>query len=247
MLFPTDRLTAADPSQLTGRRIRLSLVNCFEAPSTCDEISLLNGLDGWSVNPRMTLAFTGRVALDSITRSSAFVLPLGDGPAEPIGLSRLVWDPEGTTLYAKPERVLRQARPHAIVVTSRVRDEQGQPLRPAKGLALDARLAKRLDALGISPGEVVAASVFTTRSVTAGLEQMREQIVARPAPQVSFTLAPGGARSVYHVCWLRGPSDWRCAQTGYVTAPPPPFMSPSGVASRNCRSLRSRSGATRRR
>jgi hypothetical protein len=75
MLFPTDRLTAADPSQLTGRRVRLSLVNCFEAPSTCDEISLLNGLDGWSVNPRMTLAFTGRVSLDSITRSSVFVLP----------------------------------------------------------------------------------------------------------------------------------------------------------------------------
>ena len=199
MLFPTDRLTEADPRQLTGRRIRLSLVNCFEAPSTCDEINLLNGLDGWSVNPRMTLAFTGRVSLDSITRSSAFVLPLGDDAAEPVGLSRLVWDPEGTTLYAKPERVLRQGRPHALVVTSRVRDDQGRPLRPAKGLGAvqDVRLAKRLEALGIAPGEVVAASVFTTRSVTAGLEQMRAQIEARPAPQVSFTLAPGGGRSVY--------------------------------------------------
>ncbi|HEV8225790.1 MAG TPA: hypothetical protein VGQ74_02220, partial [Methylomirabilota bacterium] len=68
MLFPTDQLTEADPRQLTGRRVRLSRVNCFDAPSTCDEISLLNGLDGWSVNPRMTLAFTGRIALDSITR-----------------------------------------------------------------------------------------------------------------------------------------------------------------------------------
>ena len=199
MLFPTDRLTEADPRQLTGRRIRLSLVNCFEAPSTCDEINLLNGLDGWSVNPRMTLAFTGRVSLDSITRASAFVLPLGDDAAEPVGLSRLVWDPEGTTLYAKPERVLRQGRPHALVVTSRVRDDQGRPLRPAKGLGAvqDVRLAKRLEALGIAPGEVVAASMFTTRSVTAGLEQMRAQIEARPAPQVSFTLAPGGGRSVY--------------------------------------------------
>src|SRR6185369_1563091 len=68
MLFPTDQLTEADPRQLTGRRVHLSLVNCVAAPSTCDEISLLNDLDGWSVNPRMTLAFTGRVALDSITR-----------------------------------------------------------------------------------------------------------------------------------------------------------------------------------
>jgi len=41
MLFPTDQLTEADPRQPTGRRIRLLLVNCLEAPSTCDEISLL--------------------------------------------------------------------------------------------------------------------------------------------------------------------------------------------------------------
>jgi hypothetical protein len=119
MLFPTDRLTEADPGQLTGRRVRLSLVNCFEAPSSCDEIGLLNGLDGWSVNARMTLAFTAPIALDSVTRSSVFVLPLGgDAAAEPVGLSRLVWDAEMTTLYAKPERVLRQGRAHALVVTA---------------------------------------------------------------------------------------------------------------------------------
>ena len=141
MLFPTDQLTEADPRQLTGRRVHLSLVNCVEAPSTCDEISLLNGLDGWSVNPRMTLAFTGRVALDSITRSSVFVLPLGNDASEPVGLSRLVWDPEGRTLYATPERVLRQGQLHALVVTSRVQDDHGRPLRPAKGVlaAVDAR------------------------------------------------------------------------------------------------------------
>src|SRR5439155_1133107 len=88
-------------------------------PSTCDEISLLNGLDGWSVNPRMTLAFTGRVALDSITRTSAFVLPLGHEASEPVGLSRLVWDPEGRTLYAMPERVLRQGQLHALATPAR--------------------------------------------------------------------------------------------------------------------------------
>ena len=147
----------------------------------------------------MTLAFTGRVALDSITRSSVFVLPLGNDASEPVGLSRLVWDPEGRTLYAMPERVLRQSQLHALVVTSRVRDDQGRPIRPAKGpiAAVDARLVKRLGALGLSPGDIVAVSVFTTRSVTAGLEQMRAQIEARPASPVDFTLTPGGARSVF--------------------------------------------------
>jgi len=151
------------------------------------------------VNPRMTLAFSGRVALDSITRTSAFVLPLGNDASEPVGLSRLVWDSEGRTLYAMPERVLRQRQLHALVVTSRVRDDQGRPLRSAKGAnaAMDARLLKRLGALGISPGDVVAVSLFTTRSVTAGLEQMRDQIEARPAPPVDFILTPSGARSVF--------------------------------------------------
>jgi len=226
-LLPTDRLTEADPRQLTGRRVRLSLVNCFEAPSTCDEINLLNGLDGWSVNPRMTLAFTAKVALDSITRSSVFVLPLGDDAAEPVGLSRFVWDPEGITLYAKPERVLRQGRPHALVVTSRVRDDKGQPLRPAPGprAMLDARLGKRLGALGLDPSEVVAVSVFTTRSVTAGLEQMRAQIEARPAPQVAFTLAPGGGRSVYARVGLESITFTRQAATAGADrfAPPVPL------------------------
>src|SRR5262249_54238234 len=152
---------------LTGRRIHLPLVNCREAPSTCDEIKLLNTLDGWSVNPRMTLAFTGRIALDSIERRSAFVLPLGDDKSDPMSLVRLVWDAESTTLYARPERTLHQGRPYALVVTSLVRDETGQPLRRAKGpaAALDPRLAKHLGALGLRRDDVIASAVFTTASV----------------------------------------------------------------------------------
>ena len=197
MLLPTDRLTQADPAQLTGRRIHLSLVSCRETPSTCDEINLLNGLDGWSVNPRITLGFSGPVKLDSITRSSVFVLPLGDDRAEPIGLSRLVWDAEGRTLYARPERVLRQGRAHALVITSRVLDDTGQPLRRARGATPDERLVKRLGALGLTRDQVVASVLFTTLSVTAGLEQMRAVIEARPAPPVDFIQSPGGTRSVF--------------------------------------------------
>lgn len=216
MLFPTDRLTEADPRQLTGRRVRLSLVNCFEAPSSCDEIGLLNGLDGWSVNPRMTLAFTEPIAPDSVSRSSAFVLPLGDDvAAELVGLSRLVWDAATTTLYARPERVLRQGSPHALVVTAGVRDGLGAPLRAAADprAPLDARLAKRLKALGLDERAVVASAVFTTQSVTAGLERMREQIDARPAPQVRFSLAPGNGRSVYARAGLESIAFTRQAAT----------------------------------
>src|SRR5262249_14388902 len=187
-LFPTDGLTQADPAQLRGRRIHLPLANCREAPSTCDEINLLNTLDGWSVNPRMTLAFTGRIALDSIERRSAFVLPLGDDKAERMSLVRLVWDAESTTLYARPERTLRQGRPYALWAASRGRRGTGQPPRRAKGpaAALAPRLAKHLGALGLRRDDVIASAVFTTASVTAGLELMRARIDARPAPRIDF-------------------------------------------------------------
>jgi hypothetical protein len=39
--------------------------------------------------------------------------------------------------------------------------------------------------------------VFTTQSVTAGLEQIRAALEAAPAPELRFTLGPGGARSAY--------------------------------------------------
>src|SRR5262249_59982956 len=101
-----------------------------------------------------------------------------------------------TTLYTRPERTLRQGRPYALVVTSRVRDETGQPLRRAKGpaAALDPRLAKHLGALGLTRDDVVASAVFTTASVTAGLEHMRARIDALPAPRIDFSLAPNGGR-----------------------------------------------------
>jgi hypothetical protein len=73
LLFPTDRLTEADPRQLTGRRVHLSRANCLEAPSSCDEIGLLNGLDGWSVNPRMSHGFitwTGFAEVAGIARAA---------------------------------------------------------------------------------------------------------------------------------------------------------------------------------
>jgi dienelactone hydrolase len=206
-LFPTDRLTVADPAQLTGRRIALGLPRCERAPSGCDEVRLLNELDGWSVSPRLALRFTAPVALDSITRQSAFLLPLEPAPGEgPTALGQLVWDPETRTLYARPERALLQSRRYALVVTARVLDAEGRPLKRGRGpLVSEARpgppaepvLLSRLEPLGIKRRDLAAAAVFTTRSVTADLEQMRALIEGRPAPDLSFTLGPGGERSVY--------------------------------------------------
>lgn len=207
-LVPSDRQTVPDPRQSTGRRVALALPDCGVDPAGCDEIRLVNELDGWSVNPRVAVRFSGPVALDSFTKASAFILPLAPEPlASPIGLGQLVWDGASHTLYARPERALLQARRYALVLTTRVLDEGGQPLAPALnaplvteaayGISAQGVVLQRLKPLGITRRDVAAVTVFTTQSVTAGLEQMRAVLEARPAPELRFALGPGGARSAY--------------------------------------------------
>ncbi|HEY7203182.1 MAG TPA: hypothetical protein VIA61_02735 [Methylomirabilota bacterium] len=207
-LFPSDRLTTPDPQQSTGRRVTLPLPDCASDAAGCDEVRLLNELDGFSVNPRLAIRFSGPVALESLTGTAAFLLPLMREPgAAPIGLAQLVWDAEGHTLYARPERLLLQARRYALVLTTKVTDETGQPLAPAAGSPLVSEAAhgisaqglvlQRLKTLGLQRRDLAAVSVFTTQSVTVGLEQMRATIDSGPAPELRFALAPGGGRSAY--------------------------------------------------
>lgn len=207
-LVPSDRQTVPDPRQATGRRVALALPDCAVDPAGCDEIRLVNELDGFSVNPRVAIRFSGPVALDSFTKASAFILPLAAEPlASPIGLGQLVWDGASHTLYARPERALLQARRYALVLTTRVLDDGGQPLAPALnaplvteaayGISAQGVVLQRLKPLGITRRDVAAVTVFTTQSVTAGLEQMRAVLETGPAPELRFALGPGGARSAY--------------------------------------------------
>ena len=223
-LFPSDRLTTPDPQQATGRRVSLPRPDCAVDAAGCDEARLLDELDGFSVNPRLAIRFSDPIALDSLTRTAAFVLPLSPEPGmSPIGLGQLVWDAESHTLYARPERVLLQARRYALVLTTKVTDEAGLPLARAAGTPLVSEAAhgisaqgvvlQRLKALGVQRRDLAAVSVFTTQSVTIGLEQMRATIDAGPAPELRFALAPGGARSAYARAELDGLELRRHAST----------------------------------
>ena len=207
-LFPSDRQTVPDPRQSTGRRVALAPPDCGVDPAGCDEIRLVNELDGWSVNPRVAIRFSGPIALDSVTKATAFILPLTPEPLpSPIGLDQLVWDGASQTLYARPERTLLQARRYALVLTTGVLDDGGQPLAPvlnaplvteaAYGVSAHGVVFQRLRPLGVARRAVAAVAVFTTQSVTAGLEQMRATIEAGPAPELRFAVGPDGARSAY--------------------------------------------------
>src|SRR5215467_1509045 len=64
--FPSDSFTVPDTQQKTGERVNLPLPDCNVEPSTCKEYRMLNGLDGFNVNPRFHVHFTGPIDVNTL-------------------------------------------------------------------------------------------------------------------------------------------------------------------------------------
>ena len=124
-VFPSDRFTVADPAQATGLRVSLPVPACTpEERSICDALTLLNTLDGFDLQPRVFLPFSGDIDVSTVTPQTVYV----EGPAGRVGLESLTFDPQldllaGTTRAQLPERTQ-----HTLVVTTGVRDTSGRPI-----------------------------------------------------------------------------------------------------------------------
>ncbi|NEK84937.1 hypothetical protein GCU60_04050 [Blastococcus saxobsidens] len=100
--FPSDSLTVADKGQLTGRRVNLPLEGCG-APISCGLTQQLNQLDGFDLDPRIAIRFSGPV--DPAEAAARITLQEAHGGWR-TGVDRMVWDPATTTLYAHPAKQL---------------------------------------------------------------------------------------------------------------------------------------------
>ena len=49
--FPSNRFTVADSSHNTGLRVNLPLPDCQARPSDCDDLNVINTLDGFNLSP----------------------------------------------------------------------------------------------------------------------------------------------------------------------------------------------------
>jgi hypothetical protein len=155
-----------------------------------------------------------------------------------IGVNQLVWDQASRVLAAESDEQLRQHTRYALIATSGVRAKSGAPIEASmafRRFALaphhdlffgdddlkcqfshDCKLIEYrkalIDALkaarGIGEGEVVGASLFTTQSVTATLESIRDQIKASTPEPANFLLGPGGARTVFSLSGIQA-IDWQ--------------------------------------
>src|SRR5262249_60788808 len=79
--FPSDRFTVADSSQLTGRRVDLPLPDRATHPSDFDDVTLLNTLDGFNLQPRLSIAFSGPIDVTTVSSGTAFLIKLTDPTA----------------------------------------------------------------------------------------------------------------------------------------------------------------------
>jgi Calx-beta domain/Bacterial virulence factor lipase N-terminal len=248
--FPSDRFTVADSSQLTGRRVNLALPDRATHPSDYDDVSVINTLDGFNLQPRLSIAFSGPIDVTTVNSSTVFLIKLGDptapeeGGGRIVGINQIVWDVATNSLHVESDELLEQHTRYALIVTRGVRDADGLPVEPSEaferfrhdlnfGQTADPDLGEyREDLLGalsaaevagVKPKDVGTASVFTTMSATAVLEKIRDHVHAATPEPADFLLGPGGTRMVFSLDTVSGITFNR------QTAVDPPVLSPVAV------------------
>jgi hypothetical protein len=215
--FPTNVFTVPDRTQNTGRRVHLPLPDCTVRVSDCEDLAVINALDGFNLQPRLSIPFDGPIDVHSVNSQDVFLINLGDTVDHHehgdhvVGINQIVWDPPSQTLHVESDQLLDQHTEYALIVTNGLRDADGRPVEASdafrrfrhdvrgeyKHELLDAIHAARR--LGVDESDIVTASAFTTESATAALEKIRDQIhAATPAP-ADFNLGPNGERTVFNL------------------------------------------------
>ncbi len=247
--FPSDRFTQRDWTQNTFKRVKLPKPDCTMQPSDCADIDVINTLDGFNTQPRITVPFTGDINPASVTSETVYLVNLGDtltglGFGQRVGINQVAWDVAAKTLVFEPDELLQEHSRYVLVVTNGVRDAAGDPVEPGRfgrfHREADRDEAKDFELMDyrksmIDGGysarstrhRIVALSVFTTQSVSADLQKIHRQIKhSNPAP-ADFMIGNGGAaRALFPLASLTGIQFVR--QTG--TAPaftPAPLPTPA--------------------
>jgi hypothetical protein len=245
--FPSDRFTVFDGSQRTLRRVNLPKPDCAARPSDCVDIDVINTLDGFSTQPRITVPFSGDIDPASVTSQTVYLVNLGDtftlrGFGERVGINQVVWHPASRTLSFQSDQLLQQHSRYLLVVTDGVRDSAGQRIRALgsgvaghgfghdrEGAAYRHELKRATDAQRMDRLRVAGASLFTTQSISPDLVKINRQIKRSTPAAVDFMIGQsvgGAVRAVFPVATLQGVQVVR--QTGTAPAFTPSFA-PSPV------------------
>jgi hypothetical protein len=257
--FPSNRYTVFDGTQNSLRRVQLPKPDCAVRVSDCQDIDVINTLDGFSTQPRITVPFTGDIDPATVNSDTVFLVNLGDtltlrGFGERVGINQILWDPATKTVVFESDQLLQQHSRYLLVITDGVRDTKGKKIK-GDGWGEDLGLAFGRDRDGadyrrdLRDGvqsmrggkvKVVAASLFSTQSTSADLVKIRHQIQGATPASVDFMIgtvagAAAPVRALFPVPSLSGIGFNR--QTGTApafTASPVPTVAlgvvPNAVA-----------------
>ncbi len=246
--FPSDRFTRADWTQQTFRRVNLPKPDCAVLPSDCADIDVINTLDGFNTQPRITVPFSGPIDPATVSSETVYLVNLGDtlngkGYGQKVGINQVAWDVASNTLVFESDELLAEHSRYLLVITDGVRDAAGDRIEAGRFGRFhrgeknrnhhdrddedgDRDYGKSLrDGMHSSRApqhRVAALSVFTTQSATADLRKIHRQIKhSHPAP-VDFNIANGGtARAVFPLSGVAGIQFRR--EVGVTTATPTGF------------------------
>jgi len=152
--FPSDWFTVHDDTQNTHRRVSLPKPDCQVYVSDCEDLDVLNELDGFNVQPRLSVPFSGPIDVNTVTSDTLFLVSLGStgsgqddmpqgmtgrgsgeyrqpqgGDYMPwgtvVGINQVVWDPSTKTLHVESDELLAQHTRFALIVTRGIRDASG--------------------------------------------------------------------------------------------------------------------------
>jgi hypothetical protein len=132
--FPSNQLTKLDYANVTYRRVNLPKPDCAVQVSDCQDIDVINTLDGFSTQPRITVPFDGDIDVSTVNSDTVYLLNLGDtqtfrGFGDKVGINQILWDPASKTLVFEPDELLAEHTRYLLVVTNGVRDSRGEKLK----------------------------------------------------------------------------------------------------------------------
>lgn len=223
--FPSDRFTVPDWTQNTFRRVKLPKPDCAVRVSDCQDIDVINTLDGFNTQPRITVPFTGDIDPSTVNSDTLYLLSLGDtlsgrGFGDKVGINQVSWDAASKTLVAESDELLQEHTRYLLVITNGIRDAQGKRIEGGRygnlGKDDDRGRDRDRDTMDyrrqlqdadrwVRPARnsVVGLSLFTTQSISADLRKIRDQIRrATPAPLDFMIGNAGSARAVFPVAGL---------------------------------------------
>jgi hypothetical protein len=244
--FPTNLYTVPDASEITGLRVDLPTPSCTTRPSDCADVAVLNTLDGFNIQPRISIPFSGPIDLSTVSSSTVFLVGPGD---DVVGINQAVWEPATSTLHVESDEQLAQDATYLLVVTKGIRAADGKRIKATfrhdlkhaekKDPATKAYRKALLHALpmalagGAGKHDIADASLFTTQSITAVSRKIRAQIQASSPAPATFLLGPGGTRTVFSattpISWNRQLGSSTLPATTLPTAAL--FVYPGSVAS----------------